>query len=60
MQVSRCKKNFNAQKTFDILRALCVTQASVGGHTLKDVDAQMDRIVEALPNVVEQMNGGMM
>lgn len=57
MNVTRCKTNYDAKKTFDVLRQLCIN-TPVGGHSLKEVDQQMDRIVANLPNVVPMVDSG--
>jgi hypothetical protein len=37
VEMTRSKKNYNAKKTFDILRDLCLN-APVGGHTMRELD----------------------
>jgi hypothetical protein len=50
MEVTRPKKNYDARKSFDVLKQLC-TNSPVGGHTLKELDASQDALLAAIPEI---------
>ena len=37
VELTRSKKNFNAKKTFNVLRDLTLN-SPIGGHTMKEID----------------------
>lgn len=57
VEIVRTKKNFDAKKTFDILRHLCIN-SPVGGHTLKELDRSQDKITGGLMNAGEAIHLG--